>query len=146
MPKVSQKDALKTRARIVEVAFNLLLEQGYNALTFTNIANAANIGRSSINGHFKKKQDLMDELRPQISDCINQHIDFSSAKAFYASWVLAIQNNQAFRQLINGLDILISSDEGVAGLKDRLPDDEQIAQKYIYMAIGYAVVNLPHYD
>ncbi len=146
MPRVSQKDALKTRAKIVDVALELLLAQGLDALTFTNIAVAANIGRSSINNHFKVKQDLMDELRPRIGGMIELRLDFSSGKAFYDSWVLAIKQDQEFRKIINGLSILINSDEGVEGLKQRLVADPENAEQYIYMAIGYAVVNLPHYD
>lgn len=146
MPRVSQKDALKTREKIISVALELLLLKGFDALTFTNIAKAANIGRSSINNHFKKKQDLIEELRPLIAAMIEQRLDFSSGAAFYDSWVLAIKQDKEFRQIINGLSIVINSDAGVEGLKKRLVADPDNAEQFIYMAIGYAVVNLPHYD
>ena len=146
MPRVSQIEAQKTREKIIQVTLNLLISEGFEALTFTRIAQNANIGRSSINNHFKKKQDLLDEIRPHITKMIEQRLDFSHGEKFYASWVLAIEQDREFRKIIKGLDIMISSDAGITGLKDRFQEDKQNAEKFIYMAIGYAIVNLPHFD
>ena len=146
MPKVSQKEAQKTRERIIQVTLNLLISEGFEALTFTRIAQNTNIGRSSINSHFKKKQDLLDEIRPHITKIIEQRLDFSNGEKIYVSWVLAIEQDREFRKVINGLDIMISSDVGITGLTERLQEDKHNSEKFIYMAIGYAIVNLPHFD
>jgi len=146
MPRVSQKEAQKTRAKIIDVALQLISLDGFSALTFTNIAKAAKIGRSSINNHFKKKQDLIDALRPLIASMVEQRLNFSSGQAFYDSWVFAIEHDGEFRKVINGLSIVINSDAGVDGLKKRIEGDPDVAEQFIYMAIGYAVVNLSHYE
>jgi len=142
MPRVSQKDALKTRQKIIDGAIELILTLGFSALTFTNIAVIAGVGRSSINGHFRKKEDLIISIRPIIASMIERPLDFTSASAFYDSWVSALENCDEYRHLIKGLEVIISSAEGVAGLKMRLPENDSDVDKYIYMAIGYAVVNL----
>jgi len=142
MPRVSQKQALKTRQKIIDGAIELILTQGFSALTFTNIALIAGIGRSSINGHFKKKEDLIIGIRPIIASMIERPLDFSSGLAFYDSWVCALEHSDEYRRLIKGLEVIISSADGAAGLKKRLPEKDSETDKYIYMAIGYAVVNL----
>lgn len=146
MPRVSQKESEKTRLKIIDVALELLLSQGLEALTFTNIATKAEIGRSSINGHFKKKHDLLDALRPQLIDIVNSALDYSSAHNFYQSWVLAIQTNTKFRHTIANMESLVSKEMGLPGLIKLIDDDPKQSEKYIYMAIGYAVINIANYN
>lgn len=145
MPRVSQEKAAQTRQKIIQAALNILIEQGEDALTFTNLAKEVGIARSGINCHFKKKCDLIDTIRPQISEIIMQELDFTSAKNFYDSWVNAIKTSRKFRNTISHAEIVFSTTAGIAGLKKSLGGDDE-AERYILMAIGYAVVYLPDYD
>lgn len=145
MPRVSQEKAAQTRQKIIQAALRILIEQGEGALTFTNIAKEVGIARSGINGHFRKKSDLIDTIRPQISEIIIQQLDFTSANHFYDSWVHAIKTSLKFRNTISHAKIVFSTAAGINGLKELLEGDDE-AERYILMAIGYAVVYLPEYD
>ncbi|MCG7530677.1 TetR family transcriptional regulator [Psychrobium sp. MM17-31] len=147
MPKVSQQQAQLTRQRIIDCALEILLSQGVSALTFTNLANKAAIGRSSINAHFKKKDDLLAELRPQISIIIRDALCFDNPDVFYDSWVSAIKSNHQFRQAIDNAKWFVDTDTGIERLIASFKSGtrEEI-EKTIYTAMGYALVNLPKYQ
>ena len=57
MPRVSQEVAKQTRKRIIESAIKIVTLEGSKHLTFSNIAKKAEISRSGINCHFKRKED-----------------------------------------------------------------------------------------
>lgn len=145
MPRVSQQHAAQTKQRIIDAALNIVLNHGIEALTFTNIANKAHVGRSNINSHFKKKHDLILELRPLLSNVILKPLRFSSVDDFYLSWQQAIKTNREFCRAISVAEIFFDNEQGVVGLKKLFKAGEPNVENTIYMAIGYALVNLPKY-
>jgi len=145
MPRVSQQQAKQTKQRILDASLDIVLNDGVTALTFTNIADKAQVGRSNINNHFKKKNDLLTELRPQLAQIIIQSLDFRSTEHFYNSWVDAIQTKQQFCRAIDTAESFFDNESGIDGLKKLFPVDELNVENTIYMAIGYALVNLPKY-
>jgi len=145
MPRVSQLQAKQTKQRILDASLDIVLNEGVSALTFTNIADKAQVGRSNINNHFRKKNDLLIELRPQLAQVIIQSLDFSSTECFYSSWVNAIQTTQPFCRAIDTAESFFDNESGIDGLKKLFPVDEPNVENTIYMAIGYALVNLPRY-
>lgn len=147
MPKVSQQQAQLTRQRIIDCALEILLSQGVSALTFTNLANKAAIGRSSINAHFKKKDDLLAELRPQISTIIRQALCFDSVEEFYNSWVHSIESSHQFRQAIDNASFFVETDTGIENMIALFKSgSREEIEKTIYTAMGYAIVHLPKYQ
>lgn len=146
MPRVSQKEAEQTRIKIVNAAFDLLLESGENVLTFTNIAKKAGIIRSGINAHFKKKQDLLNVLAPMVSKIILDHLDMSSPTAFYSSWTEAIKTSQVFRNVTKQGDLFATTKQGFDGLVRLIEGDKEEVEETVLMAIGYASVYLPEYN
>lgn len=145
MPRVSQHQATLTKQRIIDAALNIVLNNGLDALTFTNIANKAEIGRSNINNHFKKKHDLIGELRPLLANVIVKPLRFTSTDDFYLSWQQAIKTNREFGHAISVAEPFFSQEQGIAGLKNLFKPGEPNVENTIYMAIGYALVNLPKY-
>ncbi|MCG6278747.1 TetR/AcrR family transcriptional regulator [Vibrio vulnificus] len=79
--------AKKTHQNIIDASFKILLLEGYEHLTYTHIAEKTGVSRSCVNGHFKKKEELLDELKPKAVEHIIQALEFSSPEAFYLSWV-----------------------------------------------------------
>lgn len=143
MPRVSQLQAKKTKQRILDASLDIVLNEGIIALTFTNIAHKAHIGRSNINNHFKKKHDLLAELRPVLASIITQSLDFSSTHHFYNSWVAAMKTNKQFCRAIACAESFFNNEEGMTGLKKLFKTNEPNVEDTLYMAIGYALVNLP---
>ncbi|WP_435276550.1 TetR/AcrR family transcriptional regulator [Psychrobium sp. nBUS_13] len=145
MPKVSQQQAQITRQRIIDCALEIILSSGIESLTFSNLAKQAQIGRSTINGHFSKKNDLLMALQPRLVSIIDENLCFDSADDFYNSWVHAIKSNQEFRQVIKVTGAFFDNDTGIAGLMRRFPSPDEDTEKAIYTAMGYAIVHLPKY-
>ena len=142
MPRVSQAVAKQTRQNIIDVSIKIIMLEGGEKLTFSHIAKKANISRSGINCHFKRKEDLLQEIKPALSERVHQALDFSSACAFYATWKSAVDEDRMFRNLIKNLGYFFHDNEGAKGLASLIQGSEEDVQRAIYMAIGYAVVNV----
>jgi len=145
MPKVSQQQAQITRQRIIDCALEIILSSGIESLTFSNLAKQAGIGRSTINGHFSRKNDLLMVLQPRLVSILDENLCFDSADDFYRSWVHAIKSNQEFRQAIKTMEAFFDNDTGISGLMRRFPSPDEETEKAIYTAMGYAIVHLPKY-
>ncbi len=142
MPRVSQQVAKQTRKRIIESAIKIVTLEGSKHLTFSNIAKKADISRSGINCHFKRKEDLMDEIRPVLAERVEQALDFSSPDNFFQSWRNAVDNDRMFRNLIANLEYVIDGKTGTASLIEKIQGDKEEVIKTTYMAIGYAVIHI----
>ncbi|MFT5719678.1 MAG: hypothetical protein ACI9T7_003893 [Oleiphilaceae bacterium] len=142
MPRVSQKKAAQTRARILEGACQIIIEQGGEALTFTNLAQQVGISRSGINCHFKKKAELLAEIRPCFKALILQPLSFTSGERFYLSWVKAVKADKQYQNMIKYAGTLSSPAEGLLGFKKLISGNADDVERYVYMAIGFAAVYL----
>ncbi len=62
----------RTRANLHQAAMSLMLKKGYEAVTITDICEAADIGRSTFYTHYTSKEDLhrsgLDHLRRLLVD------------------------------------------------------------------------------
>ncbi|MCG7584923.1 TetR/AcrR family transcriptional regulator [Photobacterium sp. OFAV2-7] len=146
MPRVSQAVAAETRRKIVNVSFDIAMNEGFDKLTFGTIAKKAGITRSGINAHFKLKADLIDELTPMFAEIIEKPLIFSSPDAFFTSWVYAIHHEPEFVKAISHAGAIISPRSGVKGLFERIAGEPADVERCIYMSIGYAVVHLSNND
>ncbi|HAS6349544.1 TetR/AcrR family transcriptional regulator [Vibrio sp. IRLE0018] len=142
MPRVSQATAKKTRQAIVDASFKILLLEGYEHLTYSRIAEKTGVSRSCVNGHFKRKEELLGELKPKAVEQIVQALEFSSPDEFYSSWVKAVNEDRMFRNLIQNVGEMICSAEGRQSLMSRISGDQEEVEKALYMAIGYAIVHI----
>ena len=62
MPRSSQEKSLETRNRIVECAYTLFIEQGYNATAMREISNRAGVTIGAIYNHFPNKEAIWQEV------------------------------------------------------------------------------------
>ncbi|HIO92532.1 MAG TPA: TetR/AcrR family transcriptional regulator [Leucothrix mucor] len=53
------KKTAQVRHQIIQSTDELLYQKGFNLMSFTDIANAANIPRGNLNYHFKTKNDVL---------------------------------------------------------------------------------------
>ena len=67
-PPITPK-AAATRARLLEVAAAVFIEQGYAAVSLRDIAKAAEVTKGAIYGHFRSKGQLLVEvIRTQLAE------------------------------------------------------------------------------
>ncbi|MGF1760882.1 TetR/AcrR family transcriptional regulator [Photobacterium sagamiensis] len=144
MPRVSQAEAAKTRQKIIEVAFDIIMNEGFENFTFSKVTKRVGITRSGINAHFKLKSDLLAELTPLFSAIISKPLIFSSPELFFTSWVYAINNNNEFIKAIVNAEPVIPKSSGLNRLLSKIKGDSKEVECCIYMSIGYAVMNLPN--
>lgn len=62
MPRSSRKKTEETRARIVEAAYGLFLQRGYNATSMREVSQRAELTVGAIYNHFPNKEDLWKEI------------------------------------------------------------------------------------
>ena len=76
MPRKAQRDAEKTRARILASALSLFAKKGYVHTTFTDIAARLKMTKGAVYWHFESKQALLlaiiDEMLVKFGDLISQ--------------------------------------------------------------------------
>ncbi|PMJ99537.1 TetR/AcrR family transcriptional regulator [Vibrio sp. 10N.261.55.A7] len=142
MGRASVAEAELTKQKIIDAAFKITLEQGFNQLTFSNLSDHCGVSRSGINRHFPKKADLIQVLKLKLNRVLMKHLDFTSTDAFYHSWVNGLSNNKEFKSAILAAAPIIPTREGVSNLKHLIQGAEEEVLKCIYVCIGYAIVNL----
>ncbi|MEA4906543.1 MAG: TetR/AcrR family transcriptional regulator [Anaerolineaceae bacterium] len=62
MPRSSRQKSEETRARVVDAAYQLFLEQGYHATSMRDVARRAGLTVGAIYNHFATKEDLWKEI------------------------------------------------------------------------------------
>lgn len=142
MPRVNQCRSEITRQKIIDSAFELLIESDDTKLTFTNIAKRAGIGRSGINVHFKRKQDLLNVLYPYALDIVLSSLDFSSPDAFFRSWKAILASNLHVQNIVKKSELFVTSKEALTLLMAKIPGDRNEAEAIILVAIGYSNILL----
>jgi len=143
MPKVSQAVAEETRRRIIRCSFEIVVQQGEDALSFLSIANAANISRSGIGAHFKRKEHLLNEIRPMLEALILEPLDLSSPDKFLKSWIKVIDEDAGYRQLLTNCKNIMESVGGAKNLIDMIQGDKKEVKDALCYAIGYATIFYP---
>ncbi|MDG2028415.1 MAG: helix-turn-helix domain containing protein [Acidimicrobiales bacterium] len=83
--------AAATRARLLEIAADLFIERGYEAVSLRDIAEAASVTKGAIYGHFRSKGQLLVEvIRTQLAERdANYDIDAAAAdpSAAFAAFI-----------------------------------------------------------
>ncbi|WP_084419444.1 TetR/AcrR family transcriptional regulator [Photobacterium sp. J15] len=142
MPRVSQAVAAETRRRIVDISFDIAMNEGFENLTFGTIAKKVGITRSGINAHFKLKADLIAELKPMFLEIITRPLIFTSPDAFFTSWVYAIHHETEFVKAVKHIGPIISPLQGLSSIFDAIRGEQTDIERCIYMSLGYAIVHL----
>lgn len=143
MPRVSQAEAKLTRQRIINASLKIVVEDGVAELSFANIAKKAKISRSGINAHFKRKENIYEELRPILKGMILEPLDISSPKMFLDSWIKIIDENQAYRKMLVNSDRVMGGQRAASDLLTIIEGDRAEVRDAVYYALGYALVNYP---
>lgn len=141
MGKATAEKAAITRQKIIDIAFEITMKEGFEKATFVHIARSAGISSSGINAHFARKSDIAEELVPIYSKIIKRPLRFDSPESFYQSWVIAFNTDKVFRSAIQTAGPIIPKLHGVKGLFDSISGKKDEVERCIYMCVGYAVVN-----
>lgn len=79
MPKADRR-VLRTQRALFEAMIELILENGFDAMTVGEIAERANVGRSTFYAHYADKQDLLQGSIAGLSGFLRQHVDAALAR------------------------------------------------------------------
>ncbi|MGR6838540.1 TetR/AcrR family transcriptional regulator [Aliivibrio wodanis] len=138
MPRVSREESERTKQKIIKVSIDIVLEDGYDQLTFSNIALRAGISRSGTNVHFKRKEDIVEAIKPIIGQKIGALFCYESPEAFLESWKSVIDTNIEARRMIHNHSAMVDGREGMTGLMNLIQGDREEVEKTVFYAIGYA--------
>lgn len=136
-PPITPK-AAATRARLLEVAAAVFIEQGYAAVSLRDIAKAAEVTKGAIYGHFRSKGQLLVEvIRTQLAE----------RDARFDMDAVAEQPMRAFLQFINpeSRDLrLLQIDAAAAARHD--PDVAAGVQEIFAARSAWILDSLSHLD
>ncbi|MGF1754813.1 TetR/AcrR family transcriptional regulator [Vibrio makurazakiensis] len=141
MTKGKTPKAILTRQKIIDTAFNITMNEGFDKATFVHIAKTAGISSSGINAHFDRKSDIAAVLAPMYAQIIKKPLRFGSPDEFFKSWVSAFDNNAEFKRAVLTAGPIIPKLDGVKGLFDAIDGNPEDVQKCVYMCMGYAVIH-----
>jgi AcrR family transcriptional regulator len=91
---------LKTRARILQCAVELIKKDGYKQVTIPNICNAAGITKSTFYYHYHSKEELIGDFIDQLGNIVkNSHshilLEETYLKQIWAVFHILLQGNIA---------------------------------------------------
>lgn len=72
MSKPIQKRAIATRVRLMDVAKDLIDQQGYEALRVDEVVKSAGVAKGTFFAHFKDKDRLLEQI---IGEKLHRHLD-----------------------------------------------------------------------
>ncbi|RZT13395.1 TetR family transcriptional regulator [Kribbella sp. VKM Ac-2569] len=96
MPRTAARGGPQTRARISDVATQLFLERGFDAVTVAEVAREAGVSSVTVFKHFPRKEDLLLDRADDATDLLRT----------------------AVRDRSGAVDVLTSLREAVLGLAD----------------------------
>jgi AcrR family transcriptional regulator len=140
--RASAAQAIITRQKIIDAAFDIALNEGFDKATFAYIAKKAGVSKSGINAHFDRKADIAKELEPLFAKIINEHLNYESTAAFSKTWQKAIDSEPNFVAAIIAFGPIMPTEKGIKGLQSKIQGQEQEVLDCIYHCIGYAVCNI----
>ncbi|RKR74003.1 TetR/AcrR family transcriptional regulator [Frondihabitans australicus] len=74
MPRTSERGGPRTRARILEVANRLFMENGYDAVTVAQVAREAGVSSVTVFNHFPRKEDLFLDRAGDVLDLLHRAV------------------------------------------------------------------------
>ncbi|MHA6617949.1 TetR/AcrR family transcriptional regulator [Pseudonocardia sp. DLS-67] len=87
------RNKARMRERISDVATALFLQRGFDEVSVSEIAEAADVARPTVFAHFPHKEDLLldrfDDTLAELTGAVEQRTPASSAVAAVADWVVA---------------------------------------------------------
>lgn len=117
MSKKTHAEALITKQNILDSAFVLFSENGYDKTSLTDIAKHAGLTRGAIYWHFADKGDILCELCMRLAQKINLRDDLMEAcdiaeqdpLSKIRAWLKAHANNEAIRFLTSAFASMVDS-------------------------------------
>lgn len=103
MARISREERQRKLEELNEGIWQLFLEQGYDALTFYNIAHYVNWRQSTIQS-YHKSETLVSAIRGRIEPYFLGKLDLSSLESLEQSWLSSLHDNgfvNIIRFLIN---------------------------------------------
>jgi AcrR family transcriptional regulator len=102
MNDTTDRRVQKTQAALLGAFLKLLLEIGYDKLKITNVADLANVGRSTFYEHYRTKRDLLKASISQPCAILADLADPSSTHEYLPGILMHFrENNQVARALLN---------------------------------------------
>ncbi|MFB6116464.1 MAG: TetR/AcrR family transcriptional regulator [Candidatus Nanosalina sp.] len=106
-------DSSNSKCRIMEASLEILSEKGYQNLSFSEIAEKADVSKSLINYHFDSKEELFNELFEWLADQTLEMKDEMDGKDIMALVDLLLPEDEEGKKIQRSiLEIGMISGEG----------------------------------
>jgi AcrR family transcriptional regulator len=94
-------DAERSRAKILDAAYDLFAENGFGATTITDISEAAGVAKGLVLFHFKSKEDVFHEVVRRVIPTLLASLEaINAADARSASELFADAIRQIYRNIV----------------------------------------------
>ncbi|AQA02880.1 TetR family transcriptional regulator [Mycobacterium sp. MS1601] len=74
MPRTGERGGPKTRARISNIATQMFIDKGFDAVTVAQVAKAAGVSSVTVFNHFPRKEDLLLDRADETADLLRAAI------------------------------------------------------------------------
>jgi len=106
--KLYERKRSITKHQLMEIGLSLLLEEGYDKLTVTKIADLADYGRGTFYQYFNDKEDfvvqIIELLFVQHTSAINQRVaHLPSPQREYFAWIRAFKTIEKYKDFFKSL-------------------------------------------
>ncbi|MCL1058187.1 hypothetical protein L2729_09245 [Shewanella gelidimarina] len=145
MAKISKEAKAEMKRKLDEIILNIFLEEGWHHVTYGNVAAAADIRRSTVQGYYT---ELGEALRGKIFPIFLSHLDLSSHKSLRTSWAKALDDKQ-FRYILQMLIANAASEapnemskQGMEKLFEMVGVKIDGAEAVLHQLLGETVIRL----
>ena len=140
MPKSSQQQAAENEANVFEAIVTIFMENGWEAVTYAEIAKRTGMTRGGIQRIVPNKDAMINAFRGQIFAYVMAQLDTTSEKAILDSWQRALEDHKfanCIRYLVTATTAKEEGRKRAAMGVQRLSDifGETLTQRLIGMSV-----------
>ena len=100
MARITQEQKEDNLKKYNQIIVDLFLTEGWQAVTYDNIAKIAGVRKSTLQGYYETNKDFGQALRGKIFPIFAKFLDLTSKDNLITSWNDAL-NQKQFRLIIN---------------------------------------------
>lgn len=145
MAKISKEAKAEMKQKLDAIILNIFLERGWHHVTYGNVAAAADIRRSTVQGYYT---ELEEALRGKIFPIFLSHLDLTNNESLNTSWISALDDKH-FRYILQMLIANAASDapnemskQGIKRLFEIVEGKVDGSEVVLHQLLGETVIRL----
>ena len=100
MARITLEQRKENTEKFDAIIVKLFLENGWNSVTYDNIAKVAGVRKSTLQGYYPSNKDFGNALKGRIFPIFISHLDFTDEQRLIDSWNVALDVKE-FRMVIS---------------------------------------------